>query len=42
MAINKIKGKKEGKQKYRVRINYVDIMGKYRQVERTAKAGKSH
>ena len=36
MAINKIKGKKEGKQKYRVRINYVDIMGKYRQVERTA------
>ena len=36
MPINKINGKKDGLQKYRVRVNYVDSFGKYKQIERTA------
>lgn len=36
MPITKVAGKKDGKQKYRVRVNYVDRRGSYRQVERTA------
>ena len=36
MPINKINGKKDGLQKYRVRVNYVDSLGKYKQIERTA------
>lgn len=35
MPINKVAGSKDGKQKYRVRVNYTDIFGKPRQVERT-------
>ena len=37
MPINKVEGeKKDGLQKYRVRVNYIDRFGKYRQAERTA------
>lgn len=36
MPITKSTGKKNGKQKYRVRINYTDSAGKPRQIERTA------
>lgn len=42
MPINKVtdkKGKlvkKDGKQKYRVRVNYTDNLGKNKQIERTA------
>lgn len=36
MPINKVDGKKDGKQKYRVRVNYTDDYGKARQIERTA------
>ena len=36
MPIYKMDGKKDGKQKYRVRINYVDSAGKSRQIDRVA------
>lgn len=36
MPINKIDGKKDGKQKYRVRVNYMDDFGKPQRIERTA------
>lgn len=36
MAITKTNEKKDGRQKYRVRVNYTDSNGKYQQVERTA------
>ena len=37
MPINKVAGvKKDGLQKYRIRINYVDAQGKYCQKERHA------
>lgn len=36
MPIYKMDGKKDGKQKYRVRINYVDNTGKSRQIDRVA------
>lgn len=36
MPIYKMDGKKDGKQKYRVRINYIDSLGKARQIERVA------
>ena len=36
MPIYKMDGKKDGQQKYRVRINYVDNMGKNRQIDRVA------
>ncbi|MBO5449760.1 MAG: site-specific integrase [Ruminococcus sp.] len=36
MPIYKMDGKRDGKQKYRVRINYVDNLGKPRQIERVA------
>jgi len=36
MPITKAEGKKDGKQKYRVRINYTDINGNHKQIERTA------
>ena len=36
MPISKADGKKNGKQKYRVRINYTDGAGKHKQIERTA------
>lgn len=37
MPINKVAGqKKDGKEKYRVRVNYTDRYGKFKQVERTA------
>lgn len=37
MPITKVQGKKNGLQKYRVRVNYVDkTTGQYKQVERTA------
>lgn len=36
MPITKAKGKKDGKQKYRVRVNFIDFQGNYRQKERTA------
>lgn len=36
MPINKVSGKKYGLQKYRVRVNYQDDMGNYKQIERTA------
>ena len=36
MPIYKMDGKKGGKQKYRVRINYIDNLGKPRQIERVA------
>lgn len=34
MPIYKIEGKKDGKQKYRVRINFKDIQGKDKQIDR--------
>ncbi len=34
MPIYKMKGSKDGKGKYRVRINYQDALGKYRQIDR--------
>ncbi len=36
MPINKVDGKKDGLQKYRVRVNYVDSFGEYKQIERVA------
>lgn len=36
MPIYKMNGKRDGKQKYRVRINYVDTLGKSRQIDRIA------
>lgn len=36
MPITKVDGKKDGKQKYRVRVNYTDSNGTYKQMERTA------
>lgn len=36
MPIYKLKGSKDGKQKYRVRVNFTDDMGKYGQIERIA------
>ncbi len=36
MPIYKMKGSKDGKQKYRVRINYIDNLGNNRQTERVA------
>lgn len=36
MPIYKMKGKKEGKQKYRVRINYIDSLGNAKQMDRVA------
>lgn len=36
MPITKVEGKKDGKQKYRVRVNYTDSYGKAHQIERTA------
>ena len=34
MPIYKMEGKKNGKQKYRVRINYIDSFGKAKQLDR--------
>ena len=34
MPIYKMEGKKNGKQKYRVRINYTDSFGKSKQIDR--------
>lgn len=34
MPIYKMNGRRDGKQKYRVRINYIDALGKARQVDR--------
>lgn len=36
MPIYKMDGKKDGKQKYRVRINYIDSSGKPKQIDRVA------
>lgn len=36
MPITKAEGKRDGRQKYRVRVNYRDNQGRYRQAERTA------
>ncbi len=36
MPIYKMDGKRDGKQKYRVRINYTDILGKPKQIDRVA------
>ena len=36
MPIYKMEGKKDGKQKYRVRVNYKDVMGRARQIDRVA------
>ncbi len=36
MPIYKMDGSKDGKQRYRVRVNYTDTAGRYHQVERTA------
>ena len=36
MPIYKVKGQKDGKQKYNVRINYIDILGAYKQIPRVA------
>lgn len=36
MPIYKMKGKKDGKQQYRVRINYTDNFGKAKQIDRIA------
>ena len=36
MPIYKMNGKKEGKQKYRVRVNYTDRLGKAKQIDRVA------
>lgn len=35
MPINKVDGKRDGKQKYRVRVNYTDDHGKHQRIERT-------
>lgn len=36
MPIYKMQGSKNGKQKYRVRVNYIDNYGKSRQIDRVA------
>lgn len=36
MPIYKMQGRKDGKQKYRVRLNYVDNLGKPKQIDRVA------
>lgn len=36
MPITKMNGKKDGKQQYRVRVNYTDANGNYKRIERTA------
>lgn len=36
MPIYKMNGKKDGKQKYRVRVNYIDSLGKAKQIDRVA------
>ena len=36
MPIYKVKGQKDGKQKYNVRINYIDVLGAYKQITRVA------
>ena len=36
MPIYKMKGSKDGRQKYRVRINYIDNLGNSRQIDRVA------
>ena len=36
MPITKTDKKVDGKQQYRVRVNYTDLFGNHRQVERTA------
>ena len=36
MPIYKMNGKKDGKQKYRVRVNYIDRLGKAKQIDRVA------
>ena len=36
MPIYKMDGKKDGKQKYRVRINYLDNLGNAKQIDRVA------
>lgn len=36
MPIYKMKGSKDGRQKYRVRVNYIDNLGKNRQLDRVA------
>ena len=36
MPIYKMKGSKDGRQKYRVRVNYIDSLGKNRQIDRVA------
>ena len=36
MPIYKMEGKKDGQQKYRVRINYIDSIGRNRQIDRVA------
>lgn len=36
MPINKTGVKKDGRQQYRVRVNYTDASGKAHQIERTA------
>lgn len=36
MPIYKMNGKKDGKQKYRVRVNYIDNLGKAKQIDRVA------
>ena len=36
MPIYKMNGKKDGKQKYRVRVNYTDSLGKAKQIDRVA------
>ena len=36
MPIYKMDGKKDGKQQYRVRINYTDNTGRARQIDRVA------
>ncbi len=36
MPIYKMQGKKDGKQKYRVRVNYIDNLGKAKQIDRVA------
>ena len=34
MPIYKMAGRRDGKQKYRVRINFIDLLGKKRQIDR--------
>ena len=36
MPIYKMKGKKDGKQKYRVRVNYIDNFNVAKQIDRVA------